>query len=189
MLEFICQLNPSDWIQLVAVVVVLIYTTFTILLWNQQRKQFALAQRPWVNPTDISFNEFTSPPELAVILHNLGKLPALCRISIPRIRIKPLPDQENCVELEITEIARPLTVFPHTSGVDSMFMYLMHLTPEQGAPLVDGARLEMDISIEYKTLTVDGARFPFSYSAILEVHHFDRKAGKQTTLIRNATAK
>jgi len=180
--------SPSDWIQLFALAVVAVYTTLTYLLWRDQRRQFQLAQRPWVYPGDVTFHNDPKKPELAVLLYNFGKLPAFCNINVSTIDIKPFPDQPEQVHLISEKETRHLAIFPYIPEVDTVFMFLLPLTEEQRLLLIDGCRLDMTIDITYKDLTNPKEKYAYSYSATLEVHQFKAEAGKQATLIRDARA-
>ena len=185
---WLSKLTLIEWIQITGLIILFAYTTFAALLWWQQRKNFELAQRPWVLPTDISFHNDRTNPQLAVFLYNFGKLPALCRISVPNIRIKPLPSDEWTEVLKANEPFHELTVFPHVQSVDSKFMYIIPLTAEQNDVLLDNASIEMEINIKYGYITKKSSRLPYTYSATLEVRKFERTHGIQSTLIRDTTA-
>jgi len=180
-------MTTSDWIQLIALIVVGIYTTLTYFLWRQQKHQFRLAQRPWICPGDVTFHNDPALNELGIFLYNFGRLPAQCKVKVGKIKLKPLPTKPF-VDLISEEEVRDLTIFPFVPGVDSVFMFLMRLTTEQQSLLIDDCGIEIHVSISYKELTDTSKSYPYLYSAVLEVHQFKTNIGKQSTLIRGAIA-
>ena len=176
----------SDCVQLLTLIVVSAYTVVTYRLFSQERDQFRLSLRPWIYPGDISFDRQEDDPTLAVLLYNFGKLPAMCSVSVDKLSITTFPVQK--VELVSIGKNQEFPIFPHVQGVDSVFMFLIPLRPDQRIFFMHGSRLEFQIDIKYRTLTEKNAEYTYSYSATLKVGHFKDKAGKQSTLIGNVKA-
>jgi hypothetical protein len=167
-------------------IVVSIYTYYTYQLFKSQKEQFRLSVRPWIYPGDIIYEYQPSDAKLAILLFNFGKLPALVKISVESITIKPLLlEQVKPVQVNM---AREFPVFPHVEGVDSVFMFFIPLTYDQSVLLIDGCRLEIPVKINYRSLTESGKDFPYSYSATLTVNSFKETMDKQSTLIGNVVA-
>ena len=179
-------LTPSDWIQLLILIVVSLYTTFTYLLWRQQKANDTLSLRPWMHPKRLVFENNAAQPRIAFFLDNYGKLPAECKVHIKKVTLQQ-PD--NTQDTFTPEKPGLLIVYPNSPDPISNFIFYINLNQNEDRLFVNGSRLELEVSLSYKTLTDKSQRYPYSYSAKLRINNFQREKGQQDTELLQVDSK
>lgn len=178
-------MNTSECIQLATLIVVAAYTVATFIIIYQQKEQFALSLRPWIYPDDLTFENSADRPQLGIFFRNTGKLPAECDITPTSGKIT-LPGGSP-VDLKFKKQPRPLTVYPHVQGVDTRYIFYIPIDETTNMILIDGCRVEVAVHIRYHLIHQAPSRKSYSFSANLEVEHFERNRGIQATMIRDVS--
>ncbi len=173
----------SNLIQLLTLGVVIIYTCVTYKIFRQQNEQFTKSLRPWVSGGDILYNERLILPEFGILIHNIGKLPAMCSVQIMNLSIKH-PFAENEETIILKDEAKEFIVFPFAGETDAGHIFFVYLSEEQSLLFVHGAKIQCDLRIHYTIIGDIKQKRPFEYSSNLLVERFNTETNKQETLIR-----